>query len=53
MCMVYQLFQQFDRELMKGWDSAMDNGHFRYKIDQMKTRIVPGQYKYVLQVGKT
>ena len=44
---------QFDTFLWSRWTTAMADGHFKYTLDDMKTRIVPGQRAYVLQVQHT
>ena len=41
---------QLDNEVRSKWDKAMSGGHFRYQISDVQTRIVPGKYKFVLQV---
>lgn len=40
---------QFDKRLCSSWDKAMEDGHFRYKLDIEETRIV-GEKNYVCQV---
>lgn len=41
---------QFDIHLRKSWDDKMKNGHFRYHLDKVETKIIPGSLKYVAQV---
>ena len=41
---------QFDRELQTKWDAAMAAGRFKYQIDELKSRVVPGKQNYLLQV---
>ena len=47
---IFSLQFQFDKELHKRWDAAMDAGAFRYGIDHILTRIIPGPKAYVGQV---
>lgn len=42
---------QFDGELHKRWDAAMAAGAFRYNIDHILTRIIPGPKGYVGQLN--
>ncbi|PVD26233.1 hypothetical protein C0Q70_13903 [Pomacea canaliculata] len=42
---------QFDEELRKRWEAAMKNGVFRYDIDHITTRIIPGPKHYVAQLN--
>lgn len=42
---------QFDTRLRQKWDQAMKEGHFRYQLDKVETKIIPGQKKYVAQVS--
>lgn len=28
----------------------MKNGYFRYNLDEVQTKVIPGKYKYVAQV---
>ena len=44
---------QFDQAVHERWDTAMANGVFRYNIDHIITRIIPGSKKYVAQVRLT
>ncbi|XP_035827145.1 GDP-D-glucose phosphorylase 1 isoform X1 [Aplysia californica] len=41
----------FDKELHKRWDAAMAAGAFRYGIDHILTRIIPGSKGYVGQLN--
>ncbi|KAL3873175.1 hypothetical protein ACJMK2_036323 [Sinanodonta woodiana] len=41
---------EFDLELRTRWSKAMDEGHFRYKLDKLKTRII-GKKGYVAQLN--
>ena len=43
-------FLQFDRALRSGWDERMQDGHFRFSLDGVKTRIVPGRFGFVTTV---
>jgi len=42
---------EFDKELHKRWDAAMDAGAFRYGIGHILTRIIPGPKGYVGQLN--
>ncbi|XP_045160382.2 GDP-D-glucose phosphorylase 1-like isoform X2 [Mercenaria mercenaria] len=41
---------KFDKALIDGWDKAMEDGHFRYKLDIEQTRVI-GSKKYVAQLN--
>jgi hypothetical protein len=41
---------QFDKELFKRWDNAMESGCFKYNLDSVERRIIPGKYNFVAQV---
>jgi hypothetical protein len=41
---------QFEKIICRGWDEAMQKGVFRYSLDDMKTRRLPGKEGYILQV---
>ncbi|KAI0241908.1 GDP-D-glucose phosphorylase 1 [Lamellibrachia satsuma] len=43
---------EFDTLLRSRWTTAMANGHFKYTLDDVKTRIVPGRRGYVLQLNR-
>ncbi|KAL8622892.1 hypothetical protein ACOMHN_027013 [Nucella lapillus] len=42
---------KFDLELRRKWDTAMKSGAFRYDIDHITTRIIPGPKHYVAQLN--
>ncbi|GFO27473.1 GDP-d-glucose phosphorylase 1-like [Plakobranchus ocellatus] len=42
---------KFDKAVYKRWDHAMANGVFRYNIDHIITRIIPGPKQYVAQLN--
>ncbi|CAG5118708.1 unnamed protein product, partial [Candidula unifasciata] len=42
---------KFDRELCKRWDEAMAAGVFRYRIDHILTRTIPGRRQYLAQLN--
>ncbi|XP_048737147.2 GDP-D-glucose phosphorylase 1-like [Ostrea edulis] len=42
---------EFDTRLRQKWDQAMKEGHFRYQLDKVETKIIPGQKKYVAQLN--
>ncbi|KAH9509364.1 GDP-D-glucose phosphorylase 1 [Bulinus truncatus] len=46
-----QKLSKFDLELRRRWDKAMDAGVFRYNIDHIVTRIIPGPKHYVAQLN--
>ncbi|CAL1529423.1 unnamed protein product [Lymnaea stagnalis] len=46
-----QQLSKFDLELHKRWDHAMATGVFRYNIDHIVTRILPGPKHYVGQLN--
>ena len=31
----------------------MEGGHFRYKLDKVETKVIPGKKKYVAQVCRS
>lgn len=42
---------KFDKAVHERWDRAMANGVFRYTIDHIATRVIPGSKKYVAQLN--
>lgn len=41
----------FDDLLMQEWNKAMENGAFKFKIDEkLPSKILPGKYNFYLQV---
>ena len=48
--LLIDLFSQFDDEIFKRWDNAMELGCFKYNLDFVKRRIIPGKYNFVAQV---
>ncbi|XP_054708802.1 GDP-D-glucose phosphorylase 1-like isoform X2 [Uloborus diversus] len=42
---------KFDKELESSWQVKMDNGYFRYKLGDLKTRHLPGKYNFVAQLN--
>ncbi|GFR87957.1 GDP-D-glucose phosphorylase 1-like [Elysia marginata] len=42
---------KFDQAVHERWDRAMANGVFRYTIDHIVTRIIPGSKQYVAQLN--
>ncbi|KAK3779236.1 hypothetical protein RRG08_025524 [Elysia crispata] len=42
---------KFDKAIFERWDCAMANGVFRYNIDHIITRIIPGSKQYVAQLN--
>ncbi|XP_061174399.1 GDP-D-glucose phosphorylase 1-like [Saccostrea echinata] len=42
---------KFDTLLRQKWDQAMKDGHFRYQLDKVESKIIPGQKKYVAQLN--
>lgn len=42
---------KFDLLLQQKWDQAMRDGHFRYQLDKVETKIIPGEKKYVAQLN--
>lgn len=42
---------KFDLLLRQKWDQAMRDGHFRYQLDKVETKIIPGKKKYVAQLN--
>ncbi|XP_060559862.1 GDP-D-glucose phosphorylase 1-like isoform X1 [Ruditapes philippinarum] len=41
---------KFDETLQSGWDKAVEDGHFRYKLDIEETRVI-GSKKYIAQLN--
>lgn len=46
----YEL-SEFDKQLRRSWDEKMKNGHFRYHLDKVETKIIPGSLRYVAQLN--
>ncbi|XP_067681230.1 GDP-D-glucose phosphorylase 1-like [Haliotis asinina] len=42
---------KFDRELTGRWDKCMENGVFRYDMQHLDTRVIPGDKGYVAQLN--
>ncbi|XP_033735948.1 GDP-D-glucose phosphorylase 1-like [Pecten maximus] len=42
---------EFDKLLRGKWDESMKDGHFRYHLDKVETKIIPGEKKYVAQLN--
>ncbi|KAL5008849.1 hypothetical protein ScPMuIL_014430 [Solemya velum] len=44
---------KFDRKLTSGWEKAMSQGHFKFKLEKgkLQTKIIPGKKKYVVQLN--
>ncbi|XP_060079584.1 GDP-D-glucose phosphorylase 1-like [Ylistrum balloti] len=42
---------EFDKLLRGKWDECMKNGHFRYHLDKVETKIIPGEKRYVAQLN--
>jgi preprotein translocase subunit SecB len=40
----------FDIRLQSQWNSAMENGYFRYRLNIKHSRILPGKYSFLVQV---
>ena len=38
---------------MNAWDKAMTDGYFRYDLSAVRTKIIPGKYKFITQVCRT
>ena len=36
---------------MSVWDRGMENGIFRYSLDDVSTKVIPGRYGFVIQVN--
>ncbi|XP_028406385.1 GDP-D-glucose phosphorylase 1-like [Dendronephthya gigantea] len=43
---------KFDEEVMKRWDNAMDSGCFKYNLNSVERRIIPGKYNFVAQLNE-
>ncbi len=41
---------QFDSKLLETWNQAMKDGHFRYNLESLNTRVIPGAHNFVTQV---
>lgn len=41
----------FDRFLQTKWEKAESNGYFRYTLDHMETRVLPGHFDFVAQLN--
>ncbi|GAB6020531.1 hypothetical protein CHUAL_003214 [Chamberlinius hualienensis] len=42
---------KFDEFLCKRWDEAQQAGHFRYKLEELDTKILDGKYHFVAQLN--
>ncbi|XP_021367959.1 GDP-D-glucose phosphorylase 1-like [Mizuhopecten yessoensis] len=42
---------EFDKLLRGKWDKCMKDGFFRYHLDKVETKIIPGEKKYVAQLN--
>ncbi|XP_013404908.2 GDP-D-glucose phosphorylase 1 [Lingula anatina] len=42
---------KFDQMLQSKWTQAMEGGHFRYTLDHVVTRVIPGKRHYVSQLN--
>ena len=42
---------QLDVFLTSLWDRGMENGIFRYSVDDVSTKVIPGRYGFVIQVN--
>ncbi|XP_069118009.1 GDP-D-glucose phosphorylase 1-like [Argopecten irradians] len=42
---------EFDKLLRGKWDQCMKDGHFRYHLDKVETKIIPGEKGYVAQLN--
>ncbi|XP_071963864.1 GDP-D-glucose phosphorylase 1-like [Antedon mediterranea] len=45
------IHSKFDEKLCSEWDAAMEAGIFRYKLDDLQTKIISDKYKFVLQLN--
>lgn len=45
------VLSKFDESIQANWKGRMERGLFRYSLDVLPTRIVPGQSKYVAQLN--
>jgi GDP-D-glucose phosphorylase len=41
---------KFDIRLQSEWNSGMEKGYFRYRLNVKHTRILPGKYSFLAQV---
>ena len=49
-CILMNFPLQFDKELLKRWNYAMESGCFKYNLDSVERRIIPGKFGFVAQV---
>ncbi|XP_076320721.1 GDP-D-glucose phosphorylase 1 isoform X3 [Tachypleus tridentatus] len=42
---------KFDQVLQKKWETAMKNGYFRYHLDKLDTKVLPGKYGFIAQLN--
>lgn len=42
---------KFDLALMHSWESSLNKGHFRYVLDDLGTKIVPGKFGFIAQLN--
>jgi hypothetical protein len=45
------IFFQFDEVLCRRWNTSMKNGHFKYNLNDVVSRIIPGEKRYIVQVN--
>jgi hypothetical protein len=43
---------KFDINLQSQWNSAVENGYFRYRLNIKHSRILPGRYSFLAQVKR-
>eukprot|EP00111_Clytia_hemisphaerica_P016696 TCONS_00049508-protein len=43
---------KFEEKICSKWEEAMANGAFWYTLDEVKTKEVPGKYKFVAQLNE-
>lgn len=42
---------KFDQEIHTRWKDAMSKGYFKYKLNDLETRIIPGRRGYIAQLN--
>ncbi|XP_064603164.1 GDP-D-glucose phosphorylase 1-like isoform X2 [Liolophura sinensis] len=43
---------KFDEEVQLRWDQAMEDGHFRYRLDNIERRVLEGEKHYVVELNE-
>ncbi|CAM1309921.1 GDPGP1 (predicted) [Pycnogonum litorale] len=42
---------KFDEELQRSWSQAREDGYFRYHLDKLQTKVIPGRFRFIEQLN--